>query len=86
MLLKHLDNPNLHWEQTASADVGFDARVLNDFTVGFDWFNKKTTGILRQVNIPGYVGVSSNPWDNVADMKNTVVELELGYRKKIGSV
>ena len=79
-----LDNPNLHWEQTASADVGFDARVLNDFTVGFDWFNKKTTGILRQVSIPGYVGVSSDPWDNVADMKNTGLELEVGYHKRLG--
>ncbi len=79
-----LDNPNLHWEQTASADVGFDARVLNDFSVSFDWYNKKTTGILRQVSIPGYVGVSSDPWDNVADMKNTGVELELGYHKNLG--
>jgi TonB-linked SusC/RagA family outer membrane protein len=81
-----LDNPNLHWEQTASADVGFDARVLDHFTVGFDWFNKKTTGILRQVRIPGYVGVSSNPWDNVADMKNTGVELELGYNQRFGKL
>ncbi|HXS56660.1 MAG TPA: TonB-dependent receptor [Hanamia sp.] len=79
-----LDNPNLHWEQTASAGVGFDARVLDDFSVSFDWFNKKTTGILRQVSIPGYVGVSSDPWDNVADMKNTGVELELGYHKRLG--
>ena len=81
-----LDNPNLHWEQTASADIGFDARVLDHFTVGFDWFNKKTTGILRQVRIPGYVGVSSNPWDNVADMKNTGVELELGYNQRFGKL
>jgi TonB-linked SusC/RagA family outer membrane protein len=81
-----LDNPNLHWEQTASGDVGFDARVLNDFTVSFDWFNKKTTGILRQVRIPGYVGVSSDPWDNVADMKNSGIELELGFHKRIGQV
>jgi TonB-linked SusC/RagA family outer membrane protein len=79
-----LDNPNLHWEQTASADVGFDAQVYKDFTVSFDWFNKKTTGILRQVVIPGYVGVGSNPWDNVADMKNSGVELELGYHKNFG--
>ena len=79
-----LDNPNLHWEQTASTDVGFDARVLDDFTLSFGWFNKKTTGILRQVSIPGYVGVSSDPWDNVADMKNTGVELELGYHKRLG--
>ncbi|MGN6164177.1 MAG: SusC/RagA family TonB-linked outer membrane protein [Flavisolibacter sp.] len=81
-----LDNPNLHWEQTASADVGFDAQVLRNFTVGFDWYNKKTTGILRPVVIPGYVGVSENPWDNVADMKNTGVELELGYHTNFGKL
>jgi TonB-linked SusC/RagA family outer membrane protein len=81
-----LDNPNLHWEQTASSDVGFDARVLDNITVSFDWFNKKTTGILRQVRIPGYVGVSSDPWDNVADMKNTGVELELGFNKRFGKL
>jgi len=60
--------------------------VYRDFTVGFDWFNKKTSGILRQVVIPGYVGVSSNPWDNVADMKNTGVELELGYHTNFGKL
>jgi TonB-dependent starch-binding outer membrane protein SusC len=81
-----LDNPNLGWEETASADIGFDARVFNKFTVGFDWFNKKTSGILRQVSIPGYVGVSSDPWDNVADMKNSGIELELGYRTNIGKL
>ncbi len=79
-----LDNPNLHWEETKSADVGFDATFLNDFNLSFDWFNKKTSGILRPVSIPGYVGVSSSPWGNVADMKNTGIELELGYHKRIG--
>lgn len=81
-----LDNPKLHWEETRSADVGFDATVVRNLTVGFDWFNKKTTGILRPVIIPAYVGVSSNPFDNVADMKNTGVELELGYRRNFGKV
>jgi TonB-linked SusC/RagA family outer membrane protein len=81
-----LDNPNLHWEETASGDIGFDAQVFKNFSVGFDYYNKKTTGILRQVVIPGYVGVSSNPWDNVADMKNTGVELSLGYHNNFGKL
>lgn len=81
-----LDNPDLGWEETASADVGFDAQLFRNFTVDFDWYNKKTTGILRPVVIPGYVGVSSNPWDNVADMKNTGVELEIGYNNHIGDL
>lgn len=79
-----LDNPNLGWEETRSADVGFDAVFLDNFNVSFDWFNKKTVGILRPVVIPGYVGVSSDPWDNVADMKNSGIELELGYKKSFG--
>lgn len=79
-----LDNPDLHWEETRSADVGFDAQLLRNFTLTATWFNKKTVGILREVVIPGYVGVSSNPVGNVADMKNTGVELELGYRNHFG--
>ena len=79
-----LDNPDLHWEQTASSDVGFDVQLFKNLTIGFDWFNKKTTGILRPIVIPGYVGVSSNPTGNVADMKNTGIELELGYHKSFG--
>jgi TonB-dependent starch-binding outer membrane protein SusC len=81
-----LDNPKLHWEETRSADVGFDATVVRNLTVGFDWFNKKTSGILRPVIIPAYVGVSSNPYDNVADMKNTGIELELGYHRSFGKL
>lgn len=79
-----LDNPKLHWEETTSADVGFETQIGKNFNLSFDWYNKKTSGILRQVVIPGYVGVSSNPWDNVADMKNTGVELELGYHQNFG--
>ncbi|HVG40011.1 MAG TPA: SusC/RagA family TonB-linked outer membrane protein, partial [Chitinophagaceae bacterium] len=79
-----LDNPDLHWEETASADFGFESQLFNAFNLNVNWFNKKTTGILRPVVIPGYVGVSSNPFDNVADMKNSGVEVELGYRKSFG--
>ena len=81
-----LDNPDLAWEETASGDIGFDAQFYNSFNLTVNFFNKKTSGILRPVVIPGYVGVSENPWDNVADMKNSGVELELGYRKQLGEV
>lgn len=79
-----LDNPNLKWEETRSADVGFDAQLFKNFNLSFDWFNKKTVGILRGVPIPGYVGVSTSPTGNVADMKNTGMELEMGYHKSFG--
>jgi TonB-dependent starch-binding outer membrane protein SusC len=79
-----LENPDLRWEETASADVGFEAQLLRSFNLTLNWFNKKTTGILDRAEIPGYVGVAELPWANVADMKNTGIETELGYRNHFG--
>jgi TonB-linked SusC/RagA family outer membrane protein len=81
-----LENPDLRWEETASADVGFEAQVLRSFNLTVNWFNKKTKGILDQPFIPGYVGVAELPWANVADMKNTGIETELGYRNHFGKL
>jgi TonB-linked SusC/RagA family outer membrane protein len=79
-------NPDLKWESTSQTNVGFEATVLRDITVSFDWFKKATKDILQNPRIPFYVGAISNPAANVADMENTGVELELGYHKKFGEV
>lgn len=81
-----LDNPDLRWEQTSQLNIGFDAHTVNNFTVTFDYYKKKTSGILRPITIPGYVGVSSSPVGNIADMQNSGLELELGYRQKFGDL
>lgn len=81
-----LDNPNLHWEETSSTDIGFDAQLFKSINLSVGYYNKKTTGILRPVQIPGYVGVPNNPYDNVADMKNSGVEIELGYKQRFGDL
>ncbi|MEO6668668.1 MAG: TonB-dependent receptor [Ferruginibacter sp.] len=81
-----LSNSGLAWEETSQLNVGFDAQVLNNFNLAFDIYKKRTTGILQQFSVPGYVGVSQNPVGNVADMNNTGIELELGYRKQIGQL
>lgn len=79
-------NPDLRWEETHQTNVGMDMTFLHDFNLTLEWFNKKTIGILQNPRIPGYVGAISNPAANIADMKNTGVELELGYRKQINDV
>ncbi len=81
-----LDNPDLRWEETSQANIGFEAELFSSLSLNVDLFNKTTTGILRPINIPGYVGVSSSPVGNVADMKNEGIEVELGYRKKVGDL
>lgn len=78
-------NPDLKWEQTSQTDVGFDAIVFTNFSVSFDAYNKKTTGMLLAEQLPLYVG-AGNPTGNIAGMTNKGLELELGYNKKIGQV
>ena len=75
-------NPDLKWEQTSQSNVGFEATLLQSFSIVFDLFSKNTTGMLRPIILPAYVG-SGNPIGNVASMSNKGVELELGYRKQI---
>ncbi|RZK11268.1 MAG: TonB-dependent receptor [Flavobacterium sp.] len=79
-------NPDLQWEETSQTNFGFDATLFNDFNLTFDLYNKKTSGILMDVIIPGYIGATGNPVGNVADMENKGFDIELGYRKKIGEV
>ncbi|HEY1023557.1 MAG TPA: TonB-dependent receptor [Sphingobacteriaceae bacterium] len=79
-------NPDLRWEETSQLNVGVDAILFNDFNLTVDWYNKKTTGILQTIALPGYVGSTGSPWGNVADMENRGVEFELGYRKQIGDL
>ncbi|AGA78113.1 SusC/RagA family TonB-linked outer membrane protein [Echinicola vietnamensis] len=79
-------NPDLKWEETSQANIGFEATLFGDFNITFDWYKKVTKGILQNPRIPGYVGAISNPAANVADMENRGVELELGYRKMLGEL
>lgn len=77
-------NPDLKWEETSQANIGFDARFLQNITMTLDFYKKKTTGILQDVVIPGYIGATGNPVGNVADMVNKGIDLELGYNKTFG--
>ncbi|WP_276482951.1 SusC/RagA family TonB-linked outer membrane protein [Paraflavitalea pollutisoli] len=80
-----LSNPDLKWEETSQLNLGLDAVLFNNFTLTFEVFNKKTSGMLLDIVVPGYVG-NTGPVGNIADMENRGVELELGYRNRIGEV
>jgi TonB-linked SusC/RagA family outer membrane protein len=79
-------NPDLKWEETSQANIGFEATMFEDFRVVFDLYSKNTTGMLQPIILPGYVGANGSPTGNVASMTNKGVELELGYHKQLGDV
>lgn len=78
------ENPDLRWEQTKSANLGFEATILENITVVFDLFSKNTEGMLYSKKIPDYIGAAGNPTANILSMVNKGVELELGYRRVFG--
>lgn len=79
-------NPNLKWEQTSQLDGGFDITVARHWTASFDAYNKKTTGMLLQLQLPGYVGASGEPYGNVASLEVKGLELNANFDQHFGKV
>lgn len=75
-----LSNPNLKWEESKQTDIGVDMRFLNNaLSFTFDYYKKKTDGMLKAQPIPGYVGRTA-PITNAGKMENWGLEFDLGYR------
>ncbi|WP_245892282.1 SusC/RagA family TonB-linked outer membrane protein [Flavobacterium pallidum] len=79
-----IPNPGLAWEETTQTDLGLEFTLFNNLYINLDYYYKKTTGILRDIELPGYVGATVNPVGNVGSMTNRGFELEMNYRKKFG--
>jgi len=80
---KNISNPSVKWEQSKQLDLGFDSRFFNNaVTFSFDYFDKKTNGMLMEQPIPEYAGLGA-PTANVGDMQNWGLEFEASYKFKV---
>jgi TonB-linked SusC/RagA family outer membrane protein len=61
---------NLVWEKAVKADVGLETRLFKDaVAITVDVFHDKRNGIFQErVQVPGYAGLSNNPYGNVGSM------------------
>ncbi|MBX6381178.1 MAG: TonB-dependent receptor [Thermoflavifilum aggregans] len=79
-------DPNISWETTTDYDLGLDVNLFqNRIGLTADFYKKRTTGILRQVNLPDQVGNLTGPQENIGSMDNTGYEISLIYRNMIGN-
>jgi len=79
-----LSNAGITWEQTTSANLGFDIAVLqNRVNFSLDIFNRKTSDILLQLPVPLILGLSA-PFQNAGEVENKGWEMELGYKSRGG--
>ena len=79
-----LANPNAKWEQSIQTDFGVDLGLWgNQFTATLDYYIKDASGMLMEMQVPSYAGDSA-PTGNVGTMRNSGVEIDLGWRSAIG--
>ncbi|WP_162946283.1 SusC/RagA family TonB-linked outer membrane protein [Chitinophaga barathri] len=78
-------DPTIEWERTSTYDAGLDVSAWGGkLTAEADVFKRRTSGILRQVAIPGQVGNLAGPQRNIGVVDNIGFELNLGHRNRIG--
>ena len=80
----NLSNPDLKWETSEQLDLGFDARLFNDFTLSFDYYDKTTKDWLVLKPTPLIAGAGA-PFVNGGDINNKGFEISAGYSANMGS-
>ena len=80
-------NTSLTWEKLKTTNIAIDAQLFNNhvsFTA--EYYDKTTFDIIQSVSLPPNTGIQNNADLNVATVKNSGVEFQLGYNAKIGLV
>lgn len=74
-------NPDLKWETTDEINAGIDFTVFNNRIYGsFDYFSRKTTGILITPPVASALGEGQSKAVNGASKTNKGWELVIGYQ------
>ncbi|SFV35793.1 SusC/RagA family TonB-linked outer membrane protein [Thermoflavifilum thermophilum] len=80
-------NPNITWEVSNKADIGFDATFWNILNFSFDYFHERRSGMLLPpaITVPVEYGLNLAQ-QNAGIMDNNGIDLNLSYNRKIGAV
>jgi TonB-linked SusC/RagA family outer membrane protein len=79
-------NPNLQWEKLSTTTVGFDATLVKNLNISFEYYNKLNDGILQTVTLPSSLGLVEAPKANIASVRNKGIEVSFNYTKEIGDL
>jgi len=83
-----LPNPHFTWEEAKITNIGFDSRLFeNSLKLEFDYFYKKTSGILipNTASVPSTIGIGL-PDDNNGIVENKGFDILISYQNKIGDL
>jgi len=69
-------NSQLRWEKSKSFEAGLDLGFMNNrFNLILDYYNRTTSDLLTDVNLPGYTGFDSFK-TNLGSLRNSGFEVE----------
>lgn len=69
-------NSQLRWEKSKSLEAGLDLGFMNNrFNLILDYYNRTTSDLLTDVNLPGYTGFDSFK-TNLGSLRNSGFEVE----------
>jgi TonB-dependent starch-binding outer membrane protein SusC len=76
-------NPRLKWETSEQLDIGVDLSLLTGkVTVAFDYYEKRTKDwLISGAPFPMLIG-NNGPVINAGEVKNSGIEIELGYQNE----
>lgn len=77
-ILSSIANPELEWEKNVSFNVGADFRLFNKLDGTIEYYERTSQDLLFSVPLPLSTGLGS-VLRNVGTMKNSGIELQLGY-------
>jgi len=80
--LNNLANKMISWEKTEEKNIGIDLTLFNNLSITADYYRRRTSDILLQLDIPLIVGVGK-PFQNAGVVDNNGWELGLAYKGKI---
>src|SRR5690606_5254802 len=79
-----LASEELTWETTTQVNLGLDVQFLNNrFSLGVDYYNKRTDGILFLLPVPETLGLEATP-QNAGVVDNKGWEFAAGLRNRFG--
>ena len=80
-----LGDVNAKWETSTTKDIGLDANMFkNKLSLTVDVYEKLTSDMLYQKQLPAVLGSVILPNVNIGEMKNSGFDIQMTYRNKIG--
>jgi len=73
-------NPNLRWEKKAETNLGIDIAMFNNISVNIDLYNRKTTDLLYEYDVPVPPNLYSSLWTNVGEINNKGIEFTIAAK------